>query len=145
MLPTTKMMEKQKSLEDELYFVGLVFLPVGILCAFVFVYLILPHLPEAPCLFWKYFGIYCPGCGGTRAVICLLHGRILQSAWYHPLVVYGVFMYAAFMISHTLYKLHIIKKGMKFREGYMYGALFILVMNFLLKNILKFSFGIVMI
>lgn len=138
-------MKKQKSLEDQLYIVGLVSLAVSIIAAFIFLRFILPYLPDMPCFILKYFGVYCPGCGGTRALVHLLHGRILKSAWYHPLVVYGAGLYVAFMLSHTLRKLHIIKTGMKFREGYLYSALVILVMNFLLKNILKFGFGIIMI
>ncbi len=41
-----------------------------------------------PCLFYCATGIYCPGCGGTRAVKYLLKGEILKSLWYHPLVGY---------------------------------------------------------
>lgn len=138
------MMEKQKSLEDELYLVGLIFLAGSIVCAFIFLQFILPHMPETTCLFWKYFGVYCPGCGGTRALISLLHGRILEAAWYHPLVVYGAGLYVFFMFSHTLRKLHILQKGMKFREGYLYAAIVILVLNCLFKNVLKFGFEIIM-
>jgi len=32
-----------------------------------------------PCLFYCATGIYCPGCGGTRAVKYLLKGEILKS------------------------------------------------------------------
>lgn len=137
-------MEKQKSLEDELYIIGLVALGLGIIGAFLFLKLILPNMPERPCIIFEYLGVYCPGCGGTRAVIQLLHGRFLKSVWYHPLVMYGVVLYVGFMISHTLRKLHMIKNGMKFKEGYLYGALVVLGLNFVLKNILKFGFGILM-
>ena len=41
-----------------------------------------------PCFFYQYTGLYCPGCGGTRAVLALLQGHVLQSLWYHPLVLY---------------------------------------------------------
>ena len=29
-----------------------------------------------PCLFHLVTGAYCPGCGGTRALLALLHGRL---------------------------------------------------------------------
>ena len=41
-----------------------------------------------PCLFHLITGLYCPGCGGTRAARYLLHGQIMKSFWYHPLVLY---------------------------------------------------------
>jgi len=41
-----------------------------------------------PCLFRRLTKLYCPGCGGTRAVWYLLHGDIGRSLWYHPLVGY---------------------------------------------------------
>jgi hypothetical protein len=131
--------------EDELYRVGLIMLPFGLLGAIGVVKILVPNLPSVECLFWKFFGIYCPGCGGTRAVIALLHGKFLLSAWYHPLVMYVVVMYGLFMLSHTLEKIHFPAiKGMKFRTGIMYGALVVLALNFVLKNVLKFCFGIVM-
>lgn len=137
-------MGKRKTLEDELYIMGLVALGLGMIGAFLFLKFVLPNMPERPCIIFEYLGVYCPGCGGTRAVIHLLHGRLLKSVWYHPLVMYGVVLYVWFMLSHTLHKLHIIKSGMKFKEGYLYGALVVLGLNFVLKNILKFGFGILM-
>lgn len=41
-----------------------------------------------PCMFHTITGLYCPGCGGTRAVKQLLHGNLLMSFQYHPLVLY---------------------------------------------------------
>lgn len=44
-----------------------------------------------PCVFHAVTGLYCPGCGGTRAVRTLLRGDILKSFQYHPLVPYALF------------------------------------------------------
>lgn len=44
----------------------------------------------APCLFHSLTGLYCPGCGGTRAVRSLLKGDLRMSFQYHPLVLYTV-------------------------------------------------------
>lgn len=48
-----------------------------------------------PCLFRRITGLYCPGCGGTRAVLYLLRGNIGRSLWYHPLVGYMAAVLAA--------------------------------------------------
>lgn len=50
--------------------------------------------PQCPIL--HYFGIQCPGCGGTRAMYSLLHGDILTSIQMNPLVVAG---YLAIVVS----------------------------------------------
>lgn len=50
--------------------------------------------PQCPLL--HYFGIQCPGCGGTRAMYSLLHGDIAGSIAMNPLVVAG---YLAVAIS----------------------------------------------
>ena len=36
-----------------------------------------------PCLFHELTGFYCPGCGGTRAVLALLAGHPVLSFLYH--------------------------------------------------------------
>lgn len=41
-----------------------------------------PHCP-----IYETFHIYCPGCGGTRAVSALLHGRLADALHFNPLVV----------------------------------------------------------
>ena len=140
-------MKRQRTLEDELYRVGLVILgalAVGIPCLYLF--LSGRDLTLSVCLFRLLFGIYCPGCGGTRSVNALLHGHLLESLWYHPLVLYCAVLYLCFMVTWTAAKFHVfgLSRGIRFRSGYLYGMLVIVGGNFILKNILKFYFGIVM-
>ncbi|MFH0794385.1 MAG: DUF2752 domain-containing protein [bacterium] len=40
-----------------------------------------------PCLFHRLTGLYCPGCGSTRALHQLLHGRPLQAMSLNPLMI----------------------------------------------------------
>ena len=40
-----------------------------------------------PCLFHQWTGLYCPGCGGQRAVHALLHGQVGQALQANLLVV----------------------------------------------------------
>ena len=39
------------------------------------------------CLFHRYLHVYCPGCGATRALAALLHGRFTEAIHYNPLFV----------------------------------------------------------
>ena len=90
---------------------------------------------KLPCLFREMTGLYCPGCGGTRAVKALLRGDIVTSFLYHPLVLYCVLVAAVFGLSYTIYWK---TKNPKFRlyleNGYVYAGLAVLAVNFIVKN-----------
>ena len=140
-------METKRSIEEELYRLGLVCLAVAAVGLPLFsFYLSERGFPRSICLFLLFFGMYCPGCGGTRSVTALLHGHLLQALWYHPLVPYMIGIYLVYMFSWTVAKLHLfgIKRGMKYRSGYLYGMVAIIGVNFILKNVLKLCFGIEM-
>ena len=135
----------KSSLESTLYKIGLILLPIGILGFLVYDKIVLGYLEGIPCVLYFLCGIYCPGCGGTRAVKALLDGAILQSVWYQPLVLYSVILIGGFMLTHTLERIGVKRiKGWKFHSWYLYGALVILVMNFFIKNILLLCFHISM-
>ena len=136
-------MVMKSSLEEKLYKIGLFLVPVGILGFLLYDKVILHYFAGIPCVLYYFLGIYCPGCGGTRAVKALLDGAVLQSAWYHPLVLYSVILFGGFMVTHTLERFHV--KGIcgwRFHSWYLYGALAILILNFILKNILLLCFHI---
>lgn len=131
-----------RSTEDVLYITGWGIVPAFFLCRLVLLNWIIPNLPPSECLFLKFFGIYCPGCGGTRALITFLHGEFFRSFCFHPFIMYVFVMYMWFMISHTLEKLHVpYIKGLLFKEWILYGSLVVLAVNFVIKNILKIAFG----
>ncbi|MDE7061717.1 MAG: DUF2752 domain-containing protein [Lachnospiraceae bacterium] len=83
-------------------------------------------------------GLYCPGCGGTRAILFLLHGDLLRSFLYHPLVPYAAIVYGWFMISQTIQRLsrNRIRIGMHYRDIYLWIALILLTASFVIKNLL---------
>lgn len=135
--------KKNATLEEQLYFLGIFFLLLGALGGILYFHFYLPYIPMLPCMFHELFGLYCPGCGGTRAIMSLFHGNILRSVWYHPMVLYGFVIFGGFMLSHTLARLHVPKiKGWRFHNWYLYGAVVLVAANFLLKNILKICFAI---
>lgn len=89
-----------------------------------------------PCAFNKVTGLYCPGCGGTRATIALFRGQIIRSFRFHPFVLYGFVVGGWFMISQTIQRISKdrIKIRMHFRPVYLWIALAIVLINWLVKN-----------
>lgn len=137
-------MKRERSLEDNLFYLGSIFLGISIVAGALFYYVLLPHLSLSPCVLYTYFGLYCPGCGGTRAFISLLHGHFLQSLWYHPLVPYSALLFGAFMLTQALARLthHRYFCGLRFHNWYLYAAIGIVAANCIIKNILLLGWGI---
>ena len=98
---------------------------------------------KLPCLFQVFTGLYCPGCGGTRAVKALLKGQIWRSFLYHPVVLYaalvGVWLLGAQVLS-------LLTGNERFRKRlenrYLYIGFGIIGVNFILKNMLLVVWGI---
>ena len=98
------------------------------------------------CVIYRFTGFTCPGCGGTRAWTELLHGHLVRSALYHPLVPYAAAWYLLFMGSHTWAKAMRAAAGreytgMKWRDGYAAAAIVLLAGNFVIKNLLHLFTG----
>jgi len=51
-----------------------------------------------PCVFREATGLYCPGCGMTRAAVSLLEADVQQAFRYNPLL----FIIAPMLLAHTL-------------------------------------------
>lgn len=99
-----------------------------------------------PCILNHFTGLYCPGCGGTRAVAALFRGEFLKSLYYHPIVLYTFIIFIWYMISQTVEQVSKgrLEIGMKYRDIYLYIGLVILILNFIFKNIMFLGFGIVL-
>lgn len=121
---------------------------VGILFASIAVYLVFQYFDWSirlpMCMMLRFTGLYCPGCGGTRAFISLLHGRFLDSLYYHPIVLYGAAVGLWYLISHTIeyasrdkYRI-----GMRYRDIYLYIAVSLILLNWIIKNICWLALGI---
>lgn len=139
----TKANRKQTLLEDNLFRVGLIALAVGSAGVALYFGVILKQFEMPACVIEAGLQIYCPGCGGTRAVEALLHGHVLESVWYHPLVLYTVIIFGGFMLTQGLERLGIRQvRGWKYHNWHLYGAVIVLVCNFLIKNLLRQIWGI---
>jgi hypothetical protein len=136
-------MKKEKTLEDELFYIGIAAMVGMVICGILYFKVLRHLLPPVPCFFQRMFGIYCPGCGGTRAVEALLHGHFLKALWYHPLVPYAAFLYAGFMVTNGLNRIGVKAiRGWRYHNWYLYVAADIIVLNFAARNLLKIFFDI---
>lgn len=105
------------------------------------------RLPEdfEGCVFRAAFGLYCPGCGGTRAVWALCRGDLLTALYYHFPAVYGVALYVVYFVSQTLMRISRGRiRGMRFRPVYLYIMLGMIVVNFIAKNVMLVGFHMAM-
>lgn len=89
-----------------------------------------------PCLLNVATGLYCPGCGGTRAMFALARGDFFRALYLHPFVPYAVIVGGWFMISQTIEMLSRgrLKIGLHFRMIYLWIGLALVAINFLWKN-----------
>lgn len=89
-----------------------------------------------PCTLYTWTGFYCPGCGGTRAIIALAKGKILESFYLHPFVPYAAFVGGWFMLSQTIERVSKgrIKIALHFRMIYVWIALALIAINVIYKN-----------
>ncbi len=132
MIPNNKTSSQQK----RLYILGW-FLLAG--C--IFFYFLLTHVPsirQIPCWFRLATGLYCPGCGATRAFVLLCHGKILASLAYSPVILYGAVLYLWFMISNSIELLTEGRMaiGMKYRNVYLYIGIVLILGSWIVKNLL---------
>lgn len=134
-----------KKEEKVLYWIGIAILFV-IMILVILVKMLDIHLSEflPGCLLLRFTGFYCPGCGGTRAVIALFQGQFVKSFFYHPLVIYVAAVGGWYLISHTI---ELISKGkysigMRYRDIYLYLAAALILINWIVKNLLIFLLGL---
>lgn len=137
-------MKTDKLLDKIFYIIGWICIAIGAIVFGLYRAGVLPTIHMAPCMIHAMTGYYCPGCGGTRATYALLHGKIITSLYYHPIVVYGVVVGGWFMISQTIErisrgKIHI---GMHYRDLYLWIALVIAIVNCLVKNLILATTGV---
>lgn len=130
-----------RSLDTCMYIGGILGL-IGIISVVLIKYLIGIDLLNLapPCILHTITGYYCPGCGGTRALIYFLQGCIIKSFIYHPVVPYVGIPGIWLIISHTLY--HFQKKHNSFirpltiKPAYIYVGIIILFLQCVIKNML---------
>ena len=81
-----------------------------------------------PCVFRKATGVYCPGCGSTRALRALGRGDFWAALRYNPLTIAIIFALPLLLVLRQA----------KFRVAYRrfaVGACIVIITFFILRNI----------
>ena len=116
-----------------------------LLCA-IFLVLFANFVSETPlakitdCPAHKLLGIYCPLCGGTRAIGCLLRGKIVASLIYNPAVLPAT---VAFIIYDILCFKAIIqdkKEIIKIHKPVWISLVVLLILNWIFRNVVLIGF-----
>ena len=98
---------------------------------------------SAECGFRVRHGIYCPGCGGTRALIALLEGNLIQSLRYNPttfLFLLDIFLMILFWVIRKKTKQKY--RFIRFQLLYNVGFLLFIGVYFVVRNYLWVVHGI---
>lgn len=135
-------MERHETVSDREIYPALLITLAGLVLA-VLVWLSLGRPTIAGCWFYRTWQIYCPGCGGTRAVEALARGDLSAALRYHPAVPYLAVTVGLYLLSQTVWRLRR-RKGrvLRYRPGWLYLLLAILAVNCLVRNLLWLGFGI---
>lgn len=130
-------MKKEKNFNDYVYIS--VIITVLLLIMFYIIYVAIGKPPIFNCWIYEKFGIYCPGCGCTRALVNLFQGNIIKSLYYNPTVLYAVIVLIIYLVGNTIAK--VLKKDSKYILKYtpilIYVGIFILIGTCIVKNLLK--------
>ena len=97
------------------------------------------------CWVWEHWHVYCPGCGGTRALIALAHAQLGAALRYHPPVVITLALAGAYLLTQTVWRLRG-RRGwvLHYRLWWPAAIVGLFLVNCLARNILLLGVGIAM-
>lgn len=130
-------MKKEMSFNDYVYFS--ILFTILVLIILYILYIFIGQPPIFNCIIHENFGIFCPGCGCTRALISLFQGNIIKSLYYNPTILYSFIILSIYIFSNTVSK--IFKKEnsrfvLKYNPIYLYIGIFLLFGTCIIKNVL---------
>ena len=109
-------------------------LPIGIVCTGLAVLLFLYPADQytfwPKCMFHEWTGLYCPGCGNTRALSALLHGNLSDSLKKNILFIPAVITVV----------LTVVYPRIAFNRVFAWSVAIIVILFFILRNIPCYPF-----
>jgi len=113
--------------------------------AVIFFYFYNPVTKAYPsCPFYYYTGLYCPGCGSSRAVYQIVHGNFLYALNLNPLLIIAIFFIFYLLIGKLNIK---VKRKAIFRRKVftkkIYIAIIVVIgLYWIIRNIPVYPFSI---
>ncbi len=135
-------MKKKLTDNDYIYYSFLATIILFIIIVLIYNNFLYRYFVIPGCIFYLKLGFYCPACGMTRAFITLLEGNILKSIYYNPTVIYILGYVSIYMIINTICKMFGKEMIIKYSNFYLYLGIFIMMLNFIIRNILLLGYGI---
>lgn len=88
------------------------------------------------CPIYTHLGIFCPACGGTRALISILNFDIISSIYFNPIVIYTLVFSTLYLITESINIAF--KKNINIHAKLILKiGIFILFANWIIKNIIS--------
>lgn len=84
-----------------------------------------------PCMYKKYIGIECPGCGIQRSFVELLKGNIVESIKLYPALLPILFTFA-FTALHLVFRY---RNGAKYIQWSFIFSVIITIASFIIKKL----------
>jgi hypothetical protein len=92
------------------------------------------------CQFHKLTGLNCPGCGATRALFALLHGRFLQALHDNALFVFSLAAFAIWSAPFVWKKLRHQPASLNLPPKFLWTFLGVAIVFAVLRNLPAFAF-----
>lgn len=122
--------------KDNSVFISILITYILIITLVIVYFSFLQNFIQIPsCPIYTHLGFFCPACGGTRAVISLLHFDIISSILFNPIVIYTIIFSTLYLITESINIIFNKKINIHAKLLLKLGV-FILFANCILKNII---------
>lgn len=133
---------KRKEYIKKLVFINLPIILISVIYLILF-YTVFQNSQFFRCITKEYLHVYCPACGGSRALVSLLKFNLLESFILFPPLLLAVIIIFELDFRMFLCAYHNTDKYMKnYTYRRFYILVFFIVANFILKNALLVFFNI---